>query len=153
MVDSEPWSLYPRVISIGIVWRADELLVGEGRDRVKGTNYYRPLGGGVDLGESAESALRREFVEEVGFEIEIMDHLAILENIFTLDDRRGHEVVFVFEAAFKDPAAYEGDGFTVTETPDHSHPAVWRTLRSFDDANRLVPEPLMPLLAGRTGFS
>ena len=58
-----------RVIAIGIFTRGTELLVFQGYDKVKGSFYYRPLGGGVEPGERAADALRREIREELGEEI------------------------------------------------------------------------------------
>ena len=39
-----------RVIAICLFRHDDRILVFEGFDEVKGTHFYRPLGGGVDVG-------------------------------------------------------------------------------------------------------
>lgn len=45
------------------------------------TNFWAPPGGGLQFGESAESCLKREFLEETGLEIEIRDFLFACEFI------------------------------------------------------------------------
>ena len=54
-----------RVIAICIFRRNNRILVFEGFDAVKSSPYYRPLGGGIELGETSEAALIREIGEEI----------------------------------------------------------------------------------------
>lgn len=63
-------------------------------------SYYYSIGGGVQLGEMAEDAVKREVLEETGVSYEI-DRLAFIhENFFegsgTLDGLKCHEVAFYF---------------------------------------------------------
>jgi len=48
-----------RVIAICIFRRGNRILV-EAFDSVKGSPYYRPLGGGIEPGETSETTLIRE---------------------------------------------------------------------------------------------
>ena len=103
-----------RAKAVCVVRRGDEILVNEAYDPTKGETFYGPLGGGVEFGERAAAAVRREMREEVGVELADVALLGVLENIFTYDGRPGHEIVFVFEARLADPALYgreaiEGD--------------------------------------------
>jgi len=94
-----------RVIAIAALVHRDHVLLAEGHDPVKGETFYRPLGGGVEFGERAAEAVVREFVEETGFEIEIVDSLGVVENLFIYRGQPGHEVVFEFAARFSEGAA------------------------------------------------
>ena len=76
------------------------MLVGEGRDRVKGSSFYRPLGGQIEAGETPEQALVREMREELGEEIRIVRALGVLDNRFVFEGRPGWEQVHVLEAEF-----------------------------------------------------
>lgn len=135
-----------RVISICLFSHEDRILVFEGYDTVKGSHYYRPLGGGVEPGERAVDALHREIREELGQEITDVRLLTVLENLFVVDGRPGHEIVFVFDARFVDPAVYRRKKLTVVEDYGETLTAQWRDLDSFDDRRRLVPEALVDLM-------
>ena len=55
-----------RPIVLGLCVRDNKLLVGEGYDKVKKQTFYRCLGGGIDFLEKSQDALKREFLEETG---------------------------------------------------------------------------------------
>lgn len=86
-----------RPISIGVVRRGGDLLVCKGVD--DGVEFFRPLGGGIEFGESAEAALRREFAEELAAELAEVRLLGVLESRFLYNGVPGHEIVFAFTAA------------------------------------------------------
>ncbi len=58
-----------RPTAICVLRRGDELLVYEGYEPVRQFGYARPLGGGIDLGETSAAAVVREIREELGAEI------------------------------------------------------------------------------------
>ncbi len=134
-----------RVIVICVFRIGDKILVFEQFDGSKGMPYYRPLGGGVEFGETTEQALKREIREEIGEEITDLKLLTVLESLFTVDGKPGHEIVYVYDGRFIDESAYERDSFTVTEETETVR-ASWRRLGFFNDYHRLVPEALVPLL-------
>lgn len=65
-------------------------------------NYYALLGGRVAIGEDSTQTIKREILEEMGKEIEVIEYLATIENFFPLDGRKTHEIQFVYRAEFKD---------------------------------------------------
>lgn len=134
-----------RVIAICIFRRNNAILVFEAFDAVKGTPFYRPLGGGVEPGETSANALIREIREELAQEITDLRLLGVLESIFTVEGRAGHEIVFVYDGRFCDETLYDQPALTVHEATGEVR-AVWRDLTSFDDYHRLVPEKLLALL-------
>lgn len=139
-----------RVIAICTFLRNHRLLVFEAFDTVKGTPFYRPLGGGVEPGETSAAALVREIREEIGQEITDLRLLGVLESIFTVDQRAGHEIVFVYDGRFCDEGVYEQAELIAREDSGEIWRAVWRDLTSFDDYHRLVPEKLLALLQAST---
>ncbi|MEM8924165.1 MAG: hypothetical protein AAGD35_11750 [Actinomycetota bacterium] len=60
-----------------------------------------------------------------------------MENLFTLDGASGHEIVFVFQAEFVDPAAYEVERWTILDDPTGRTVTRWRDPNEADP--RLVP--------------
>jgi ADP-ribose pyrophosphatase YjhB (NUDIX family) len=128
-----------RAIALGLVRRGDALLMSAVRDDHGTLKGWRSPGGGIELGERATEALRRELMEELGQAIAEPRLLAVMENIYQHHGVLGHEVAFVFEAAFADPAAYRREAF---EYVDGGMPceAVWIDVARL----RARPTPLFP---------
>ncbi|MEJ7701535.1 MAG: NUDIX hydrolase [Pyrinomonadaceae bacterium] len=137
-----------RPISICLFRHENRVLVSEGFDTVKQNYYYRPLGGGIEYGESSREAVVREIREELGVEIENVRLLGVLENIFIYEGQQGHEIVFVFDAEFTDKSLYkldEIDGYE--QEANVKFKAKWYSLNEIEkNGGRLVPETLAKLL-------
>jgi 8-oxo-dGTP pyrophosphatase MutT (NUDIX family) len=135
-----------RVIAICVFRREESILVFAGYDSVKETYYYRPLGGGVEPGETTREAVAREIAEELGLQIDALKLLGVLENIFVLDGQPKHEIVFVYDGRFVDATIYDRQELHGWEANGEPLRATWRRLDSFEERHRLVPEGLESLL-------
>jgi ADP-ribose pyrophosphatase YjhB (NUDIX family) len=128
-----------RAVAIALIRHEGRLLVFEGKDRMKGRTYFRPLGGGIEPGERAAEAVVRELREEIGAELRGVRQLGVIENLFTLNGEGRHEIVFVMEAELVEPretyVAREADGEPMTVR--------WVAIEEFRSGRAwLVPEGL-----------
>ncbi|MBQ6240688.1 MAG: NUDIX domain-containing protein [Firmicutes bacterium] len=89
----------PRPIVMGVAVRDGRMLVSRVLSSLTGEMYYRCIGGGIEFQERAEDALRREFYEETGLHIHVDGYLGLLENIFTFDERKVHELILYYQVS------------------------------------------------------
>ena len=140
-----------RAIAICIFRNQNRILVFEGYDSVKNEVFYRPLGGGIEFGEHSSEAVKREIKEESDVEICELSFLGSIENIFFLNDRRGHEFVQVYDANFKNPEYYNQSTFEATEANGSKLKVVWKDLDFFNNDNApLYPIGLLEILLKQT---
>lgn len=96
-----------RIDALGLLRRDDGcLLLEHGHDSRTGVSFYRPPGGGVEFGEYAADALRREFMEELGIAVDVGARRAVLENIFVYEGVSCHELVFIHDVVPCDAGFY-----------------------------------------------
>jgi ADP-ribose pyrophosphatase YjhB (NUDIX family) len=106
-----------RPISLLLVKNQEKYLVIRGHDSKKREDFYRPIGGGIEFGESSDQALIREVKEEVDAEIKNIRLLGVFENIFTYEGRPGHEIAMVYSAEFVDEKFYTTDKLKMLDSP------------------------------------
>lgn len=100
----------PRVRSIVVgLLVVDGYVLAEEYQAEDGSRFLRAPGGGIEFGESASSALHREFREELGAAIDEARLLGVTENIFDGHGKRGHEIVHVFAVRSADLEALPRD--------------------------------------------
>ena len=130
-----------RPISLGLIECSGHIFVSQGEDPLTKRTYYRFLGGGIDFGETSQQALIREFKEEIGATLTDVEYLTCLDNIFTLENQRKHELIQLFRARFVDLKFYAiKDRFRLIEG-DLVKEAFWlETERVLSGECRLVPE-------------
>src|SRR3989344_2264408 len=73
-----------------------KILVAKCFDKIKNEHFYRILGGSVKFSEISEIGIRREIQEELLSEIENLKLVDVIENLFTYEGSKGHEIVFLY---------------------------------------------------------
>ena len=105
------------------------LLLQEFRNFVTGEIFYRPFGGGLEFGERAASAIRREILEELGAEISTPELLTIMEDIHDMGEGTRHNIVFLFRAELLDENLLEAPEFRVIDNHIEFR-AVWQPIEA-----------------------
>ncbi|MBI3536579.1 MAG: NUDIX hydrolase [Chloroflexi bacterium] len=140
-----------RALAICVFRNGDKILVGAGFDSVKQQTFYRPLGGSIEFGETSADTITRELKEELDAQVCDLKFLGTLENIFTFEGERGHEIVLVYDGKFVDASLYarkELKGFEKDDAHSPHFRAVWKTLSEFDPIHAPVyPNGLVELLS------
>ena len=85
--------------------RTSAIIIHDGKvllHKNKNDKHYALLGGRIGIGEDSETAAKREVMEELGKEIEIIGNVATVENFFEMKGSKYHEILFAHKAEFKD---------------------------------------------------
>ncbi|WP_237152316.1 NUDIX hydrolase [Oryzibacter oryziterrae] len=136
-----------KVKVIGLVWRERQLLVAEVTLSTGQLAGVRPLGGSVEFGETRETALVREFGEELGTAIEIVGPWMALENLFEYEGALGHEIVFAAEIRLADRQIHARDAFLFHEADGTPCRARWVSLDDLRaSGTKLFPVGLLEAL-------
>ncbi|MBQ2729426.1 MAG: NUDIX domain-containing protein [Clostridia bacterium] len=64
--------------------------------KLKSDDYWTFVGGKVAFGESTDSAILREYEEEVGVRLQIDKMIALIENFFDLKGYSWHQYIFFY---------------------------------------------------------
>jgi 8-oxo-dGTP pyrophosphatase MutT (NUDIX family) len=105
----------------------------------------RPPGGGIDFGEYAVEAVRREIMEEVGSPITEPQLIQILEHprkFVKLNDQR-HEIIFLYQARLLREELHD---YEVVPLDDNGHPgrAYWfSTEQLLTETERILEPPML----------
>lgn len=116
------------VKALGLHWRDRRLLASEVYDDRGAVKGVRPLGGSIEVGETWDVALRREFMEELGVAVRVVGDVMVVENIFEHHGVQGHEVLFVSEVVFPEGAFAGEDVLTYHEDNGETCVARWYDL-------------------------
>jgi ADP-ribose pyrophosphatase YjhB (NUDIX family) len=135
-----------RAVAIVALRHEGAVLLCRGYDSVKRRPFYRAPGGGIEFGEPASVAARREIAEELGIELDAPRHLGTIENLFECEGVEGHEVVFVFEAPW--PGGSDvGDTIQGVESDGTPFTAHWHHLADLPPPDgELVPPGFLDLI-------
>lgn len=136
-----------RAKSVCIFRHQGKVLLAESFDPAKNEKYLSPVGGGIDFGEKSADAAIREVKEELGTEAHQLKLLGVIENLFTFNGQEDHEIVFIYEAKFKDQSFYQKTTLPGIETNGHTFEARWYALKNIDnDQIKVYPEGIVGML-------
>ena len=101
--------------------------------------YWCLPGGRVDFGESAEEAMRREIVEELGLEPHIVRPLWVVENLYQQNGARYHEASLYYLASLPEasPEAAATDSWTTVELDGTPLLNQWHPVDTLESLNLL----------------
>ncbi|KAA0946945.1 MULTISPECIES: NUDIX hydrolase [unclassified Pseudomonas] len=137
-----------RALALCIFHRNGQILVHQFYDSTKHHHLYRPIGGGIEFGETSAEAIVREVQEELEQPIHSLRLLGTLESIFIYAGNPGHEIVQVYDGQFEDQRLYELPHIDGEESNGAAFKVSWQDSSSFSADSPLVPEGLYDLLKG-----
>ena len=113
-----------RPVALLLAIKNNKILVIAGHDYHKHEDFYRLIGGGIDFGETGAQALKREVREEINAEIKNVKYLGLIENIFNYEGKDRHEIIFLYQADFKDKSVYQREVIVISDSR-HPQKAYW----------------------------
>lgn len=118
-------------------------------DAINQRRLVRLPGGGIEYGERAVEAVRREMREELDTELADLELLGVLENIFGFQGQPGHETVWVYRARAENGAIYARHDNVAREEHENV-PLRWVPFEELlSGGTTLVPEGTLELLLAR----
>ncbi|WP_085686360.1 MULTISPECIES: NUDIX hydrolase [unclassified Pseudomonas] len=135
-----------RALALCVFHHQRKILVNRFHDPIADKSFYRPIGGGIEFGETSREAIVREVQEELGLSVKDLRLLGTLESLFVYNGKPGHEIVQVYDARFEDGQVYEQLQIVGHESDGAPFTASWQDGSSFTDHSPLVPVGLQALL-------
>ncbi len=135
-----------RPLAVCIIKHKEKILAGVGFDSVKKETFYRLLGGGIEFGERAKAALRREFQEELGTNLKNVRFITTLETIFTYEGKNGHEILMVFEGDLVNKDLYEKTELQILDSNEGGI-ASWQNIDDYKNGKLILyPEGILDFI-------
>jgi 8-oxo-dGTP pyrophosphatase MutT (NUDIX family) len=135
-----------RALALCVFHHNGKILVNQFRDPVSQQTCFRPIGGGIEFGETSAAAIVREVQEELGLCVTDVRLLGTLESLFVYNGKPGHEIVQVYDARFVDPVVYAHAQIDGHESDGAPFSVRWHDSSSFSEQTPLVPKGLFDLL-------
>jgi 8-oxo-dGTP pyrophosphatase MutT (NUDIX family) len=149
MSHSSPTLQRIRPLAICVFHHCGRILVTEVPDPIEQRCGFRPLGGGIEFGETSAATVVREIREELDCEVVDLQLLGTLENIFTYLDAPHHEIVQIYDGAFADRSLYDRSFLEGRESNSAPFRAYWHGRARFNEVTPLYPPGLQELLVAR----
>lgn len=124
-----------RNVALGCALKNNKLLVEKGIDKVKGITFYRCIGGGIETNELPIEAVKREFNEELNFDIIVNKPLGIIDNTFTYNGKQGHEIVHLFDITI--PEKNYKEKYTILDNNTTSY-GEWIDVNEFKEKRKTL---------------
>jgi 8-oxo-dGTP pyrophosphatase MutT (NUDIX family) len=102
------------------------ILVHESENRNIGEIWFVPPGGGVEYGESSLDALKREIMEELGWNIKDEKLIGSFESFHVINDIEEHEISFVYFAKPVNESVFDSREFLISEDNGMKKVFTWK---------------------------
>ncbi|MGB7998585.1 MAG: NUDIX domain-containing protein [Anaerobacillus sp.] len=137
----------PKVKALGLLVGAKGILVEvyHGQHSKGSGDYYRPIGGNIEIGELSNDTVVREYKEEIGLDVKGNKYITCIENIFEMNNEIGHEVIQVYSVSFRDETCYEREEYPFVD--GHNATARWLSMKDAESGKvDLYPNGLADVL-------
>lgn len=138
-----------RPLAICVFRHRGRILVNQGHDPLKDEVFYRPLGGGIEFGETSMDTVCRELKEELNVEVEreSLIYLGTVENIFTFLGNPHHEIILIYDGALKESGLYDQAVIVGHEANGEEIRAEWKRIDDFGPGKSILyPTGLLEML-------
>lgn len=138
-----------RPLAICVFRHHGRILVAEGYDSIKDEYFYRPLGGGIEFGETSMETVCRELMEELNVEVnrESLKYLGTVENIFHFNGIPSHEIVLIYDGVLKEAGLYEQAVILGKEINGEDIKVLWKNIDEFSEGKSILyPTGLIEML-------
>ena len=141
------WGKAYHAMQLAAIWRQhDDAGRAKQAKALEQGLVFRPVGGGIEFGETSAQAIVREVQEELDQTVDHLRLVGTLESLFTYNNTPGHEIVQVYDGQFRDQRLYQMACLTGHESDGMAFQVTWQDSSAFTNSAPLVPEGLYPLL-------
>jgi ADP-ribose pyrophosphatase YjhB (NUDIX family) len=134
---NEKYDAQRELIARAIVVEDGAFVVNKSRNVKTGEEYFALPGGHVEPSESCVAALEREWLEELGAHIEVLDLCFVAESVYggrAPDESQRHELGLYFHAQLSVPLQHNGKEIA---SPEAQKKFQWLRFEELENANLL----------------
>ena len=93
-LDVEDYKLNIR--AAGLLVHNNKILTHTNKEK----GHYALIGGRIAIGEDSVETVKREILEEIGKEVEVIGYIGTIENFFEMKGQKYHEIMFIHQVEF-----------------------------------------------------